>query len=89
MALEPRRYPVAHLDGLTRCLTSGDVVLTRFESKVSDVSVGGTARTAMDAYNYFNAVSADSALGVYSWSMLQPSIGADGSATFEIKGKMR
>ena len=89
MALEPRRYPVAHLDGLTRCLTAGDVMLTRFESKVSEISVGGVARSAMDAYNYFNAVSADGPLGVYSWSMLQPGIGADGSATFEIKGKMR
>jgi hypothetical protein len=89
MALETRRYPVAHLDGLTRCLTAGDVVLTRFESKITDVSVGGVARSAMDAYNYFNTVSADGPLGVYSWSMLQPGIGADGSATFEIKGKMR
>jgi hypothetical protein len=89
MALEPRRYPVAHLEGLTRCLTAGDVVLTRFESKVSEISVGGVARSAMDAYNYFNAVSADGPLGVYSWSMLQPGIGADGSATFDIKGKMR
>jgi hypothetical protein len=51
MALEPRRYPVAHLDALTRCLSAADVVLVRFESKVSDVSVSGTARSAMDAYN--------------------------------------
>ncbi len=89
MALEPRRYPVAHLDGLSRCLTAGDVVLTRFESKVAEVSASGTARSAMDAYNYFNAVSKDGPLGVYGWSMLQPVIGADGSASFEIKGKMR
>ena len=89
MALEPRRYPVAHLDGLSRCLAAGDVVLTRFESKLADVSVSGTARSAMDAYHYFNAVNKDGPLGVYAWSMLQPTIGADGSATFEIKGKMR
>ena len=89
MALEPRRYPVAILDAFSRCLTVADVVLTRFESKVADLSVGGTARTAKDAYTYFNAISTDGPLGVYAWSMLQPSIGADGSATFEIKGKMR
>ena len=88
-ALEPRRYPVAHLDGLTRKLAAADVVLTRFESKVADLSVSGTARSAMDAYNYFNAVSTDGPLGVYAWSMVQPSISADGSAVFEIKGKMR
>jgi len=89
MALEPRRYPVAHLEGLTRCQSAADVVLMRFESKVSELSVSGTARSAMDAYNYYNAVSADAPLGVYSWSMVQPSIGNDGTANFELKGKMR
>jgi hypothetical protein len=89
LALEPRRYPAAHLDGLSRCLTAADVVLTRFETKVTEVTVAGTARSAMDAYSYFNAVSKDSALGVYSWSMVQPLIGADGAATFEMKGAMR
>ena len=51
--------------------------------------VVGNARSAMDAYNYFNAVSKDGSLGVYAWSMAQPAIGADGSASFELKGKMR
>lgn len=89
MALEPRRYPVAHLDALTRCLAAADVVLTRFESRISEVSVSGTARSAMDAYTYFNAVSKDGPLGVYAWSMVQPTIGADGSASFVMKGGMR
>jgi hypothetical protein len=89
MALEPRRYPVAHLDGFSRCLTAADVVLTRFESKVADLSVAGTARSAKDAYTYFNAISKDGPLGVYAWSMIQPGLAADGSASFEIKGKMR
>jgi hypothetical protein len=88
-ALEPRRYPVAHLEGLTRCLAAADVVLTRFESKVSEVSVSGTARSAMDAYNYLNAVNADKPLGVYAWSMAQPALANDGTANFELKGKMR
>jgi hypothetical protein len=89
MAVDPKRYPVAHLDGLTRCLGAADVVLTRFESKVVEVSVSGTARSAMDAYHYFNAVGKDGPLGVYAWNMAQPSIGSDGSASFELKGKMR
>jgi hypothetical protein len=88
-AIEPRRYPVAHLDGLSRCLTAADVVLTRFELKLADVTVAGTARSAMDAYKYFNAVSKDGPLGVYAWSMQPPGISSDGSASFEMKGKMR
>ena len=89
MALEPRRYPVAHLDGFARCLPAADVVLTRFESKIADLSVSGTARSAKDAYTFFNAINKDGPLGVYSWSMLAPTIAADGSASFEVKGKMR
>ena len=64
-------------------------MLTRFESKIADLSVSGTARSAKDAYTYFNAISKDGPLGVYAWSMIQPNIAADGSAAFEIKGKMR
>jgi len=89
LALEPRRYPVSHLNRLTGCLSAADVVLTRFESKVVEISVSGTARSVMDAYHYFNAVAKDGPLGVYAWTMVQPAIGADGSATFEMKGKMR
>ena len=64
-------------------------MLTRFESKVTEIAASATARSAMDAYNYFNAVSKDGSLGVYAWSMAQPAIGADGTASFELKGKMR
>ena len=86
---QPGLFPVAHLDGFSRCLPTADVVLTRFESKVADLSVSGTARSAKDAYTFFNAISKDGPLGVYAWSMIQPTIAADGSASFEIKGKMR
>ena len=51
------------LDGLTRCIPAGGVVLGRFESKVTELSAAGTARSAMEAYTYFNAVSQDKALG--------------------------
>jgi hypothetical protein len=89
MALEPRRYPCRSPRRIESLHDRADVVLTRFESKVSEVTVAGTARSPMDAYNYFNAVSKDGPLAVYGWSMLPPSISGDGSASFEIKGKMR
>ena len=88
-ALDARRYPAAHLDALTRCLSSADVVLTKFESKPADVSVSGTARTARDAYSYYNSISSDKPLAVFSWSMAQPALRDDGSAAFEIKGKLK
>lgn len=89
LALEPRRYPLIVLNGLTRCIPGGGVVLGRFESKISELTVTGTSRSAMEAYTYFNAVRQDQQLGVYGWSMAQPTIAADGTATFQIKGQMR
>ena len=77
------------LNGLTRCIPGGGVVIGRFECKVTELTAAGTARTAMEAYAYFNAVSRDKELGVYNWSMVQPTIAADGTANFELKGQMR
>jgi hypothetical protein len=56
---------------------------------VSEVSLTGAARGAKQAYEFFNALASDEALKVYSWSMERPSIDADGSAQFEVKGKLR
>ncbi len=89
LALEPRRYPLGHLNALARCQSAGDVVMRRFESKVSHVTMLGTARSAGDAYAYFNAVRADRELSLYGWSMVQPRLEGDGTAHFEITGKLR
>lgn len=89
MVLETKRYPMVHLAHLTRVMPEGGVVMNLFESKVSEVTIRGTARGAKEAYAYFNAVSSDPELRVYGWSMAQPTIDRDGSASFEIKGKMR
>jgi hypothetical protein len=89
LALDSKRYPLAILNGLTRCIPGGGVVIGRFESKVSELTVTGTARSATEAYAYFNAVRQDADLGVYAWSMVEPGIAADATATFQIKGQMR
>lgn len=86
-AVEVRRYPLTQLNALSRCLDSSATVLTRFESKPDAVSVGGTARSAGDAYSFFNAVRAEPDLGLHNWSMPQPYLAADGTATFVITGK--
>lgn len=88
-ALEPRRYPLMVLNNLTRCIPSGGVVLRRYDNKVGELSVRGTARTALEAYDFYNAVSRDKELAVYAWSMAQPHLRDDGQAFFEIKGRMR
>ena len=64
-------------------------MLTRFESKPDAVSIGGTARSAGDAYVLFNAIRAEPELGLHNWSMVQPNLAADGTATFVITGKPR
>ena len=86
-AVEPRRYPLRHLNALARCLGTTSAVLTRFESKPDALSVSGTARSAGDAYAVFNAMRAEPDLGMHTWSMPQPNLAADGTATFVITGK--
>jgi len=88
-AVEARRYPLRQLNAIARCLDASVAVLTRFESKPDAVSVGGTARSAGDAYAFFNAIAADPDLGLHAWSMPQPNLSADGTATFVITGKPR
>ena len=89
MALEPKRYPLIHLNHLTRCLGDDSIVLTRFETRGPDVSVSGTAQSAGEAYHYFTTVTADQDLKICAWSMAEPALTDDGTARFELKGKMR
>lgn len=89
MALEPKRYPVVQLNSFTKCLGSGQVVLTRFESKGPELSLSGAAQSAMEAYQYYTAVNSEPELRLFEWSMIQPTIAPNGAATFQIKGKMR
>ncbi len=89
MALEPKRYPLIHLNHLTRCLGDDSIVLTRFETRGPDVSVSGTAQSAGEAYHYFTTVTADQDLKICAWSMAEPNLTNDGTAKFELKGKMR
>jgi hypothetical protein len=88
-AVEPRRYPLRQLNALARCLEASAAVLTRFESKPDAVSIGGTARSAGDAYTLYNTIRAEPDLGLHTWSMVQPNLAADGTATFVITGKPR
>jgi len=89
MALEPRRYPMIHLNSLTRCLGEANIVLGRFESKGPDLAVSGTANSAMEAYTYYRTVTSDPELRIYELSMVQPVIAPNGTAQFQIKGKMK
>jgi len=88
-AVEARQYPLRQLNAVARCLDASATVLTRFESKPDAVSVSGTARSAGDAYAFFNAVREEPELGLLAWSMVQPNLAADGTATFVITGKPR
>ncbi len=87
--LEPKRYPLVHLDHLTRLMPDQGIVMSSFDSKVSELRFTGIAADAKSAYAYFNAIRDDDALGVYNWSMDRPNLDDTGTARFEIKGTMR
>lgn len=89
MALEPKRYPMVQLNSLTKCLGEGGIVLRRFESKGPELSITGTAESAGEAYTFYSTVSDDPELRVFAWSMVQPTLDTNGTATFHLKGKMK
>ena len=88
-ALEPRRYPLSQLNAVARCLGPTAAVLKRFESKPDIVAISGTARSAGEAYTLYNSIRAEPELGLLNWSMVQPNLSDDGTASFEITGKPR
>jgi hypothetical protein len=51
--------------------------------------VSGTAQSAGEAYHYFTTVTTDQDLKICAWSMAEPNLTNDGTAKFELKGKMR
>ena len=88
-ALEPRRYPLSQLNAIARCLGPTAAVLKRFESKPDIVAISGTARSAGEAYTLYNSIRTEPELALLNWSMVQPSLSDDGTASFEITGKPR
>ena len=88
-ALEPRRYPLSQLNAIARCLGPTAAVLKRFESKPDIVAISGTARSAGEAYTLYNSIRTEPELGLLNWSMVQPNLSDDGTASFEITGKPR
>jgi Tfp pilus assembly protein PilN len=87
--IEPRRYPLRHLDHVARVMPEGGVVLGDFESKGAEVTLRGRARAAGEAFAFVRSLNADEEARLFGWSMPEPQVGEDGSATFEIKGAMR
>lgn len=88
-ALDLKRYPLLHLEHLTRCLAGGEVVITRFECRGPDYTVAGTAQSPSGAYQYFTSVRGDADLKTCTWSMAEPQVRDNGTAQFELKGKLR
>ena len=88
-ALEPRRYPLSQLNAVARCLGPTAAVLKRFESKPDIVAISGTARSAGEAYTLYNSIRTEPELGLLNWSMVQPNLSDNGTASFEIHGKPR
>ena len=89
LVLEPKYYPLVHLTHISRVMPPGGVVLNDFETKVSEIKLKGEARTTREAFNFLHNLQNDKDLQVYNWGMPEPHVDDDGTARFEIKGKMR
>ena len=55
----------------------------------AEVAISGTARSAGEAYTLYNSIRTEPELGLLNWSMVQPNLSDNGTASFEITGKPR
>ena len=53
----------------------------------AEVAISGTARSAGEAYTLYNSIRTEPELGLLNWSMVQPNLSDNGTASFEITGK--
>ena len=87
--IDPKRYPVLHLNHIARVMPEGGVKIARFESKVTEIQLDGTAKDAAAAFHFAKALNEDPALSVYSWNIGQPSVESDGSVSFTVKAALK
>lgn len=90
-AIDTQRYPLVQLNQIALIMPPDGVILRRFETKLTEVKIQGTANRAKAVFDFLDQLNGDPELSaVYSWSRKEePRIDDDGSATFELIGKQK
>ena len=89
--IEPRRYPVVQLNTIAQVMPPDGVILTEFNTKISEVRVNGKANSAKAVFDFMENLNENPELSaIYRWSRKkEPNLDDDGTAYFEFIGKLK
>lgn len=90
-AVDPLRYPLVQLNTISQVMPPDGVILSSFETKISEAKLNGKANSAKAVFDFLENLNAEPQLGqVYRWSRKkEPSLDDDGTAHFELIGKLK
>ncbi len=90
-ALEPRRYPLVQLNTISQIMPPDGVILSEYETKISEVKLEGRANSAKAVFDFLENLNQHPELSaVHRWSRKQePRLDDDGTAHFQIIGKLK
>lgn len=90
-AIDPLRYPLLQFNKIAEVMPPDGVILSRYETKITEVRLRGHANNAKGVFDFLDNLNAHPELGaVHRWSRKrEPSLDDDGTANFEIIGKLR
>jgi hypothetical protein len=88
-ATDPKRYPLVILNQVTALLPPSGIVFREVEIKTNETEVRGEARDAQTAFTLLEDLKKHKQLGVLEWTMPQPQIRDNKTATFRLQGKRK
>jgi hypothetical protein len=88
-AIESRRFPLVILNQITALLPPSGIVFRDYEVSLAEVEVRGEARDAQTAFQLLEDLKKHKELNRYDWTMPQPQIRDNKTASFRLQGKLK
>jgi len=86
-AFEKSWFPLVQLNSFTSALPGSGVVVREFRTTGRSLRIRGQARDVQLANRLLEDLKAMEAFSAYEWSMPNPKVEKNNTATFEIEGK--
>lgn len=89
--IDTRRYPLLQLNAISQVMPPDGVVLSNFETKISEAKLQGQANSAKAVFDFLENLNQHPELSAtYRWSRKEePRLDDDGTASFELIGKLK
>jgi Tfp pilus assembly protein PilN len=88
-AFEKDLFPIVQLSRITAALPGSGVVIREYRTTGRDVRVRGQARDVQLANRLLEDLQGMNGFARYEWSMPNPRVERNNTATFEIQGKLK